>query len=210
MKLKIADKYKGTGVSSRLRIMNFFFFNKLKPNSRCWKLGSKNCFSCKNTERWDKKFCWNIMNLRDESKPPHQERAGTGIFALCEPSQVVAQGFALSFLLIMDRVEQESLGTPAAGRGTNLPCSSAVLWTEPTGPAGTQTWLLVAHGWHLATPPVQQYQGTCGCHGHKQYIPKRHTNPPFLPPNHPDTAEPHLRLRSPWASKCNPNSDLHD
>lgn len=29
---------------------DFFFFNKLKPNSRCLKLGSKKRFSCKNTE----------------------------------------------------------------------------------------------------------------------------------------------------------------
>lgn len=104
------------------------------------------------------------MNLRDESEAcalPHQERAGTGIFALCLPSQVVAQGFAQSFLLIMDRVEQESPGTPAGERGTKLPCISALwqLWTEPTGPPGTQTWLPAAHGGYLATPPVQQHQG---------------------------------------------------
>lgn len=89
------------------------------------------------------------MHLRDERKahaPPHQERAGTGIFTLCVPSQVLAQGFALSFLLTMDREEQESPGTPAAERGTNLPCSSA-------------RDLLAAHGWPLATPPVQQHQG---------------------------------------------------
>lgn len=36
------------------------FFNKLKLNSRCWKLGSKKSLSCKNTERWDQKFCWNL------------------------------------------------------------------------------------------------------------------------------------------------------
>ena len=67
------------------------------------------------------------MILRDESEahaPPSQERGGTGFFPLSVPNQVAAQGVAWSFLLIRDRLEQKSLGTPSAGRGTHILCIS--------------------------------------------------------------------------------------
>lgn len=142
------------------------------------------------------------MNLRDESEacaPPHQERAGTGIFALCLPSQVVAQGFAQSFLLIMDRVEQESPGTPAGGKGNKAPlhfCPVAAV----NGAHGTSRHPDLAPCSPRGVPGNPPCAATPGqgalvdAMDTNSYTPKSHTNPPFLPPESksPLTQQSHI------------------
>lgn len=135
------------------------------------------------------------MILRDESEaraPPPQEQAGTRFFPLSVPNQVAAQKVAWSFLLIRDIPAQKSLGTPSAGRGTNVLCISdavaAVTGAHLDPPAPTSCLLAPGQG------------GLMDATDTNWYIPKRGTNPPLSFSKRrvqisPGTAEPHVRLQ---------------
>lgn len=104
------------------------------------------------------------------------------IFPLCVPNQVAAQGVAQSFLLIRDRPEQKSLGTPLAGNRAYVPCISDAVAVvngahlEPPAPVPPCNPQLVPGNSTCAVTPG----GTCGRNGHKLAHPQ--TTHPFFPP----------------------------
>lgn len=204
----------------------FFFFNKPKLNSRCWKLGRKKSFSCKNTERWDQKFCWNLTIRMpwseahapspSTSSPPHA-RAGSSTGAAQDP-------------IIRHRLEQ------AAGkcRGRNASPSTTDHGAAMSGArpeAGTsqqassssslQGWARTcsfrpARGWYLTHLNPEQLQQIASSHRLNLT-----SSPPFPFLKHsraaPNQSSPSLTQHSSvWASgmhpsiQTQPNSDRHN